>query len=209
MSAHGTLPLRRATSRRPRPRLPRALQVAHRPDGADHDRGRILVGRAIRSTRSRSCTRSSARRSSPPERTRSTSTSSASTTRRCAGPAFVRCPPAASRRAPRLSSPSAIAIVGTLYLGLLVNWLTAFLGAFTLDELHLRLHAAQADVDRLHHHRRRSGRDSAAHGMDRRDRPPRPRRLDRFRRSCSSGSSRTSWRSAGCTARTTAAPDSR
>jgi heme o synthase len=45
-----------------------------------------------------------------------------------------RRPLPAGRITPRaaLLFSSAIAVVGTLYLGLLVNWLTAFLGAFTL-----------------------------------------------------------------------------
>ena len=48
-------------------------------------------------------------------------------------------------------------MIGTVYLGLAVNWLTAALGAFTLIDLHLHLHAVETRLDDLHADRRDSG----------------------------------------------------
>ena len=56
-------------------------------------------------------------------------------------------------------------------------------GAWRLhaDHVHLRVHAAEAHFARVHAHRRDSGRRAATHGLDRRDRRPLSRRLDRLR----------------------------
>ena len=83
-----------------------------------------------------------------------------------------------------------------------VNLLTALLGLFTLAQLSVRVHAAEAAFAALDHHRRDSRRDASADRLRRGQRPAELGSLEFSTPSCSCGSSRTFTPSPGCIAKT-------
>ena len=107
-----------------------------------------------------------------------------------------------------LAFGTALSILGFLELWLGVNLLTGSIGAFTLIELSVPLHALETAHLVVHDHRGHPRRHASADRVRGRRRHAHARGLAPWPRSCSSGNSRTSTPSPGCTKRTTRGPAS-